>query len=103
MSELFIMRHGQAENPSAATGWSDRARQLTEVGVQRIQAMIPAMRQLQFVPELIVSSPYPRAAETARIVHEGLKIGRSIQFVDALGADQNVFAFYQTQLAEHLE
>ena len=103
MSELFIMRHGQAENPSAATGWSDRARQLTEVGVQRIQAMIPAMRQLQFVPELIVSSPYPRAAETARIVHEGLKIGRSIQFVDALGADQNVFAFYQTQLAERLE
>ena len=103
MSELFIMRHGQAEDPSAATGWSDRARRLTDVGVQRIQAMIPAMRGLGFVPEFIVSSPYPRAAETARIVHEGLKIDRSIHYVDDLGADQTVLAFYQTQLAEHLE
>ena len=103
MSELFIMRHGQAEDPSAATGWSDRARRLTDVGVQRIQAMIPAMKGLEFVPDVIVSSPYPRAAETARIVHEGLKIDAPIQLADELGADRSVLPFFKIQLEGYLE
>ena len=81
MSELFILRHGKAENPVAATGWSDRARRLTEEGVKRIEAMIPAMQRLDMVPDLIVSSPYPRAAETARIVQEGLNIRQRLQYL----------------------
>lgn len=103
MSDLFIMRHGQAEDPSAATGWSDRARCLTKVGAQRIEAMIPAMNGLGFVPDLIVSSPYPRAAETAQIVREGLKVGSPIQFSDELGADRSVLPFFKTHLAKCLE
>jgi len=99
----MIMRHGKAEDASAETGWSDRARQLTPEGIEKIRAMIPGMQRLQWAPDHIVSSPYPRAAETASIVREGLGMQRAITFNDDLGADRSVTPFYRDQLGGLLE
>ncbi len=103
MSELFIMRHGKAEDVSSHTGYADRPRRLTPEGIANIQAMIPALRQLDMIPDQIVSSPFPRAVETARIIHQGLKVIHSVQYMDALGADQSIFAFFENNLASLLE
>ncbi|MDB4589274.1 hypothetical protein OAE22_00480 [bacterium] len=43
MSELFIMRHGKAEDASSHTGYADRPRRLTPEGIANIQAMMPAL------------------------------------------------------------
>ena len=103
MSELFIMRHGKAEDASRHTGYADRPRRLTTEGIANIQAMMPALRQFDLIPDQIVSSPFPRAAETARIIHRELKVIHSVQYMDALGADQSIFTFFENNLTSLLE
>lgn len=98
MNELLIMRHGKAEDPSPRMGYADRPRRLTPEGISNIRAMIPAMRQLDLIPELIVSSPYPRAQETAQIIHQDLNIKGSVEFSDALCADQSIVPFFENDL-----
>ena len=103
MSELLIMRHGKAEDASPRTGFADRPRRLTPQGIANIQAMIPALGHFDLVPDRIVSSPYPRAAETAQIIHQELNLKQSVEFSDALGADQSILPFFENDLASLIE
>jgi phosphohistidine phosphatase len=67
--ELYILRHGIAED--ARPGRSDAKRALTEEGGKRVAEVIETARRAGAEPSLIVSSPYLRAVETARIAAEG--------------------------------
>ena len=73
--QLVIIRHAIAEDPKefATTGRPDAQRPLTEDGVARMKRGVRGLREL--VPELnlIATSPYVRAMETAKIVANAYK------------------------------
>lgn len=67
--ELYFLRHGKAED---GVGTADRERRLTEEGVHEMQEEARGIAHLGLKFEVIFSSPYPRALETARIVAKEL-------------------------------
>jgi phosphohistidine phosphatase len=68
--EVYIFRHGIAAD--AVAGQSDADRALTDTGRKKAAEVIRTARRAGVDPSLIVSSPYLRAIETARIAAEGL-------------------------------
>jgi phosphohistidine phosphatase len=66
--ELCIMRHGIAAERSI--GQDDARRALTSEGRERMKRIAEGLLKTGFAPTWIVSSPYVRALETARIVGE---------------------------------
>jgi phosphohistidine phosphatase len=63
--ELYILRHGEAEERAA--GRADRDRKLTSKGKQRLKTVLKIARSAGVAPELILTSPLRRAQETAAI------------------------------------
>ncbi len=63
--ELYIFRHGIAED--AVAGQSDADRALTDAGRKKTAEVVRTARRAGVDPSLIVSSPYLRAIQTARI------------------------------------
>jgi phosphohistidine phosphatase len=66
--ELYLFRHGIAED--AKPGRPDANRALTDEGKKKAAEVVKAARRAGVEPSLIVSSPYVRAVETARIAAE---------------------------------
>jgi phosphohistidine phosphatase len=64
---LHILRHGTAEEAPPAGG-DDGARRLTARGRERVRAAAAGMRTLGLKFDAILTSPLPRAAETAELV-----------------------------------
>ncbi|MGZ6256276.1 MAG: SixA phosphatase family protein [Candidatus Limnocylindria bacterium] len=67
---LYFMRHGKAGHFSSAP--DDDERQLTEAGIATLKAAAPVWRRLNLRPDLVLSSPLPRALQTADLLLEGL-------------------------------
>jgi len=63
---VYILRHGVAED--AEPGGDDRSRRLTPQGRAKMQKATAGMRALGLEFDVILTSPLPRAAETAAIV-----------------------------------
>ena len=63
--EIYLFRHGIAEN--AAAGEPDSSRKLTDEGKEKTAAVAKLAREADVRPSAIISSPYVRAVETARI------------------------------------
>lgn len=74
--ELYILRHGIAED-SSATG-RDEDRQLTPEGRKKLREVLRMASRAGVAPSLILTSPYTRAVQTARIAAEEWKVGREI-------------------------
>ncbi len=85
---LYLVRHGDADTPAA----SDDERVLTKKGIRITTAMATLLKSAEFdAPEIIVTSPLPRAEQTARIMLEsfapkaifeinaGLRTGSSLE------------------------
>ncbi|HSV74451.1 MAG TPA: phosphohistidine phosphatase SixA [Chthonomonadales bacterium] len=68
--KLYFLRHGVAED--AAPGQSDAERRLTPEGAATMKEEAAAIRRLNLKLQAIVTSPLPRASETARIVAQAL-------------------------------
>jgi len=68
--KLFLLRHGKADWPDW-TG-SDDERPLTEEGIQEMRLVAAALKRLAVKPDVILSSPLPRALRTAKIAAEAL-------------------------------
>ncbi len=68
---LYFLRHGEADWPD----WkkSDDARPLTERGKKEMRVVAKFLDGLKVRPDLIVTSPLPRASQTAEIAAEYLK------------------------------
>jgi len=77
--DLFLLRHGIAEE-QAARGGPDRERRLTDKGIRRVQQIAQAMQEMELDFDLIVSSPLQRARETAEIVAHVLHFEDRLQF-----------------------
>ena len=74
--QLLLIRHAIAEEREdyASTGKRDAERPLTEFGRRRMSKNARGLRRIAPKIDIIVSSPYTRAKETAGIVAESLGI-----------------------------
>jgi phosphohistidine phosphatase len=64
--QLFIIRHGIAED--AAPGQDDATRALTETGKAKARRAVRGMRVLDLQFERVLTSPWRRAAQTAKLL-----------------------------------
>ena len=80
--EVYLLRHGIAEDDSASGRDSDR--QLTDEGRQKLRSVLQAAAGAGVSPELIVSSPYVRARQTAEIARKVLGLEEDLQFSQTL-------------------
>jgi phosphohistidine phosphatase len=69
--QLYFLRHGEADWPD----WkkSDDERRLTDFGKKEVRDVAKFLARLKVRPDLIVTSPLPRAAQTAEIAADYLK------------------------------
>ncbi len=67
--ELLIVRHGIAESYHDQ---GDAARQLTDVGEQRIKRVLPTWLSMDWHWNVALTSPYARAKRTSEIIQQGL-------------------------------
>ena len=72
---LYFLRHGDAGPPRSG---DDDARTLTDVGIAALRAAAPLWRRLNLRPDVVLTSPLPRAQGTAEL------------FTDAVGSDAPV-------------
>jgi len=81
---LYIVRHAIAA-PHGTPGLPEDDRPLTEDGIKKMRQAAAGLRSLDYVPELIMSSPLPRALQTAEILIDtfGLKRAR-LEILEAL-------------------
>jgi phosphohistidine phosphatase len=79
---LYIIRHAIAveEDPSG----DDSQRALTEKGAKKMRQIAKGLRMLGTEFDLILSSPYVRAKETAEILADVFKMKKKLEFSDHL-------------------
>ena len=87
--ELYILRHGIAAERGSGEFRSDSQRPLTPDGIKKLRRTVGAMQSLGLAFDLILSSPYARARQTADIVARGLGLERTLKLSALLepGAD----------------
>src|SRR3954452_25251041 len=82
---LFILRHGLAvEHGAPGYEDDDSQRPLTSEGKQKLRAIAQGMKALKLYFDLLLSSPYPRASQTAKIVAQSFKAKKRLEFTDDL-------------------
>ncbi|TNF31122.1 MAG: hypothetical protein EP329_12835 [Deltaproteobacteria bacterium] len=74
MTQLVLMRHGTAVDRGDPLCPADADRPLTVRAASRAKLSARALRTLGVTPQLILSSPYLRAMQTAKIVAAELSI-----------------------------
>jgi phosphohistidine phosphatase len=65
---LYVVRHGVAETKARTGG--DEARRLTAAGRAKMRKIAGGLRALRVTADVLLTSPLPRAAETAAILAE---------------------------------
>jgi phosphohistidine phosphatase len=81
---LYFLRHGIAIDPSAPGIAKDAERPLTPKGRRRLRQIAEAMGALKISFDVVLSSPYVRAKQTAEIVVKTLKHRKKLKFSDEL-------------------
>jgi phosphohistidine phosphatase len=93
---LYFLRHGKAGSPR---GVDDDARTLTDRGVGELRAAGPLWRRLNLRPDAVISSPLPRALQTAELFCEA--VGGSPIVDDRLRPGAGWSDFAQAMAAHH--
>jgi phosphohistidine phosphatase len=70
---LYLVRHGIAVDPTDQKSPPEPERPLTAKGVQKTRAAALGLRALGVKPDVLITSPYVRAAQTAEIFAEALE------------------------------
>jgi len=83
--EIYLLRHGIAEEGRSGGRDSDRA--LTAEGREKLRRVLKRAHQAGARPEMILASPYLRAVETAQIAAEALEYRGEIVKTPALVPD----------------
>jgi phosphohistidine phosphatase len=97
---LYFLRHGKAVDRQP--GLSDFDRRLTPEGVAEMRQEGAGLAALNLRVDLILSSPLPRALETAQIVAEELKMPAEQLIEDGrLAAGVFVLGSLKSLLADH--
>ncbi len=81
---LYLLRHGIAVEPGTASYELDSERPLTARGKSRLRTAARAMEALGLSFDLILSSPFLRAKQTAEIIAKDLKLRKRLACSDDL-------------------
>ena len=85
---LYFLRHGEADWPN----WKkpDDERPLTKFGKKEVGELAKFLRRLKVCPELIITSPLPRAAQTAEIAADCLnaKLSKNDSLAPGFGTSE---------------
>ncbi|MGA3162577.1 MAG: phosphohistidine phosphatase SixA [Verrucomicrobiota bacterium] len=81
---LYLLRHGIAAEPAAVGFEPDSERPLTTRGEDRLRIAARAMAELDLSFDLILSSPFRRAKQTAEIIANHFKLRKKLVFSDDL-------------------
>src|SRR5258708_2208809 len=84
---LFILRHGLAVEHGTPGYADDASRPLTVEGKAKLREITRAMEKLDLDFDVIISSPYQRARQTAEITAVELDLVKKLSFSDALIPD----------------
>ena len=85
--EIYILRHGIAVERGAAGNKKDSDRPLTPEGKDKMQQIAEAILGMELKFDLILSSPFTRAEQTARIVAS--ELDQEVTFTELLEPDGN--------------
>lgn len=87
---LYIVRHGIAVDKTDPKAPPDPERPLTAKGVQKTRAAALGLKELGVKPDVLITSPYVRAAQTAEIFAEALGFPTAkVRVTDALKPPAN--------------
>jgi phosphohistidine phosphatase len=81
---LYIIRHAIAADEGTSDYESDSQRPLTDKGRKKMRQIAKGLRNLGVEFDLILSSPYVRARETAEVLADVFKMKKKIAFSDNL-------------------
>ncbi len=84
---LYVLRHGIAVDRGDVSYPLDSDRPLTPKGVKKMRRIATGMRHLNVEFDIILTSPYRRALETAFVVGREYGVGEAIQSTPALRAE----------------
>ena len=82
--ELYLLRHGIAVDQDANGLHNDSHRPLTPAGIKRTRKVARVLANWKCSFDVVLTSPYVRAKQTADIVAEVLKISGKLQLCSAL-------------------
>ena len=95
--DLYVLRHGVAEDRGSAGYANDGERPLTAKGARRMARQVRGLRSLEVSIDVVVTSPLVRAVQTAEVVHEGLAVTGRLVTSNALAPGGS-----PSQLVSHL-
>ena len=81
--ELYFLRHGLAAGKRGREP-ADEDRPLTPQGLDEMREVARGLRRMKLSFDVIVSSPYRRARQTAEVVADILKFGKKVRLSEAL-------------------
>jgi len=90
---LYFLRHGKAGQGDPMDP-ADDGRELTASGVAALEAAVTLWQRLNLRPDVVISSPLPRALQTAEVFVSAMGLHREVVVDDHLrpGADWGDFA-----------
>ncbi len=92
--KLYIVRHAIAV-PHGSPGFEENDRPLTEDGISKMKRAAKGLRLLEVQPDLVLSSPLPRARQTAEIVLAEMADKSRLEFTECLapsGSRRDLYA-----------
>lgn len=87
--ELYILRHAIAEERSPSLPGGDSQRRLSREGIRKMRREARGMKALKLKFDLILSSPYLRAKQTAEIVTKTFHNDKILKLTPLLAPDGN--------------
>jgi phosphohistidine phosphatase len=82
--KLYIVRHAIAEDRESFEGKDDSQRPLTDTGRKKMKKIAKGLRQFGVQLDMIVSSPYVRARDTAEILASEFNMKDKLDFSESL-------------------
>ncbi len=87
--EIYLLRHGIAAD--AKPGQPDAERALTDEGREKLRRVLKRAREAGVTLDAVLSSPYVRAMETARIAKDTLGYEGEIERVNELVPERSPY------------
>src|SRR5437016_4015665 len=87
--ELYVLRHAIALSAAEAGVSQDAERPLSAEGKDKMKRIAAAIKNIGVEVDLVLSSPFVRARDTALMAHDGLGLKGCLQFTNALAAGQD--------------
>lgn len=96
LMEIYLLRHGLAVERGTPGFENDEQRPLTAKGERQLKRVGRAMAVLKLDFDLILTSPFLRARETAEMIATALKARKGLKLCESLSADRNPAGLIRT-------